>query len=71
MARENEHRAHPVRNFFYVLYSFLNIVAFVGFFYALYSVTLPMRTLVLILTGVVLVLALAMRVLRPLFRARR
>ncbi|MBE6568243.1 MAG: hypothetical protein E7657_06265 [Ruminococcaceae bacterium] len=71
MARETEHRAHPVRNFFYVLYSFLNIIAFVGFFYALYSVTLPMRTLILILTGIILALALAMGVIRPLFRARR
>ena len=70
MSRETEHRAHPVRNFFYVLYSVLNIVAFALFFYALYSVEMPMRMLSLILTAAFLVLALFVGVLRPLIRAR-
>ena len=71
MSRETEHRAHPVRNFFYVLYSFLNILAFVVFFYLLYNVELPMRTLLLVLTGAILALALFAGVVRPLWRARR
>ena len=29
------HPTHPVRNFFYVLWSFLNILAFAGLFFSL------------------------------------
>ena len=71
MSHKNNHRAHPVRNFFYILYSLLNILAFVGFFYALYSIGLSVRIPVLVLTGVLLALALAMGVVRPLLRAKR
>ena len=71
MSREAEHRAHPVRNFFYVLYSVLNIAAFAVFFYVLYTPTLPMRTLLLILTAALTALALFVGALRPFFRARR
>lgn len=71
MSHGNEHRTHPVRNFFYVLYSFLNILAFVGFFYALYDTAVAMRPLLLILTGALLVLALFLGVLRPFLRTRR
>lgn len=71
MAFETEHRTHPVRNFFYVLYSILNAIAFVGFFYALYTASMPMRTLALALTGALLALALVVGVLRPVLRVQR
>ena len=71
MSQEREHRAHPVRNFFYVIYSLFNLLAFLGFFYALYAVSLPLRTVYLIVTGAVLVLALFVGVFRPLFRKGR
>ncbi len=71
MTHENEHRAHPVRNFFYTLYSLLNILAFVGFFYALADEALSFRLAVLVLTGALLALALFVGVFRPVLRARR
>ena len=71
MPNENEHRAHPVRNFFYVLYSFINLAAFLGFFYGFYAISMPKRTWLLIATGAVLVCALFFGALYPLFRSRR
>ena len=67
MSHKNERRAHPVRNFFYVVYSLFNLVAFLAFFYALYAVTFPMRGIFLVVAGGALVLALAVGVFRPLF----
>ena len=71
MSNNNNHPAHPVRNFFYTLYSILNALAFVVFFYALYSVSLPMRAVVLCVSGALVVCALVFGMLRPLLRARR
>lgn len=71
MSHENEHRAHPVRNFFYVIYSIINLAAFVGFFYALASVSLPLRSVVLIVTGAVLALGVSVGVVRPLCRRKK
>ena len=71
MAHENGHPSHPVRNFFYTLYSLFNAAAFLGFFYALYAVELPMRTLHLALTGALVLLGLFFGVLRPIRRAKR
>ena len=71
MARQNGHRAHPVRNFFYTLYSLLNAAAFVGFFYALYAPNFPMRTMHLVVTGAVVLVGLLVGILGPLFRRRR
>ena len=67
----NNHPAHPVRNFFYTLYSILNALAFVVFFYALYSATLPMRVIVLCVSGALVACALAFGAIRPLLRAKR
>ena len=71
MARDNGHRAHPVRNFFYTLYSLLNAFAFVFFFYVLYAVNFPMPMLHLIAAGAIVLVGLIVGVLRPLFRRRR
>ena len=71
MANEKQHPAHPVRNFFYTLYSLVNIFAFAAFFYALYAPTLPSRIAVLIGTGVLVMLGIAFGVIRPMCRAKR
>lgn len=68
---ENEHRAHPVRNFFYTVFSLLNIFSFVAFFYALADKALPFRFALLIGAGALTVLALLFGVLRPLLRTKR
>lgn len=70
MSNQSEHRAHPVRNFFYVLYSLFNLAAFLCFFYALYAITLPMRVIFLIVTGAVLVFAFCFCVVRPILSSR-
>ena len=68
---DGSHPKHPVRNFFYVIWSLFNILCFVGFFYALYAPTLSVRWLVLIATGGVCVLAFVFGVFRPLAATRR
>ena len=67
----NNHPAHPVRNFFYTLYSLLNALAFVAFFYALYNAELPSRGIVLGASGALLACALFFGILRPAFRKGR
>ena len=71
MAKEQQHASHPVRNFFYTLYSLLNVFAFAAFFYALYAKALPMRTPVLIVTGALVVIGIALGWIRPMLRAKR
>ena len=71
MAHDNGHGAHPVRNFFYTLYSLLNLLAFVGFFFAFYAIGFPMRRMSLVVTGAILLFALIFGVLRPLARRKR
>ena len=66
----NHHPTHPVRNFFYVLWSFLNIFAFAGFFVALATKTLPFRPVILLGTATVLVFALLLGFFRPLLKRR-
>lgn len=68
---DGSHPKHPVRNFFYVIWSLFNILCFVGFFYALYSPALSVRWLVLIATGGVCVLAFVFGIFRPLTATRR
>ena len=70
MTNENGHAAHPVRNFFYILLSLLNLAAFLGFFYALATPALVHRQVICIVCGAWVVIALAFCLLRPLFRAR-
>ena len=67
----NTHPKHPVRNFFYVLYSLFNAFCFLTFFYALYAPTLPSRLITMIATGGVCLLALAFGVFRPWLGAKR
>ena len=62
------HPAHPVRNFFYVLWSLVNILCFAGLFFALATVTLPLRPVFVLATATVLVFALIFGFFRPLFR---
>lgn len=49
---ESSHEAHPVRNFLYLLYTFLNAAAFVGLFYGetvgLRAVSLPSLALLVL-----------------------
>ena len=70
MKNTASHPTHPVRNFFYVLWSVVNAVAFVGLFLALATETLPYRPYVIIGTATVLVLALVLGFFRPLLRRR-
>ena len=71
MSYNNDHPTHPVRNFFYVLYSIVNALAFVGFFYALYSESLPARGILLGVFGAILASAVAFGIFSPFSRARR
>lgn len=71
MQQENNHPTHPVRNFFYVLWSFLNILAFVGLFVALATKDLPYRPVCIIVAAALLILALLFGFFRPLLRAKR
>lgn len=70
MTNENGHAAHPVRNFFYILLSLLNLAAFLGFFYALATPALLHRYVFCVLCGAWTALALVGCLIRPLFRAR-
>lgn len=67
---ENAHPAHPVRNFFYVLWSLLNALAFaLGFF--LFAVEpFPYSTVVLFLCAVTVLAAIVFGIIRPLFRGK-
>lgn len=71
MSHKNTHPAHPVRNFFYTLYSLVNLAAFIGFFYAIAVPALPSRFLCIVLSAAVLALALTVGVFLPLRRAKR
>ena len=70
MTNENQHRSHPVRNFFFTVYSLSNIIAFLGFFYAFYAPELPNRIPILIAAGAWAALGLVLGVLRPIFRLK-
>ena len=65
------HPTHPVRNFFYVLWSFLNILAFAGLFFALATPTLPFRAVIILASATLLVFALLFGFFRPLLTAGR
>ena len=69
--KETAHPTHPVRNFFYVLWSLLNLFAFLAFFFALSREALPLRMPILIGAGAVLALAIFFGFFRPLFTAKR
>lgn len=71
MQHENNHPAHPIRNFFYVIYSLINLSAFIGFFYAICNTALPLRSLCIAVTAGVLALALIAGVFLPLRRAKK
>ena len=69
--KAGNHREHPVRNFFYVLYSVTNIFAFAVFFFALYRDSLTARIPIMIVAGALLALALCVGVIRPFARGKR
>lgn len=66
--QNNAHPSHPVRNFFYVLWSLVNAFCFIGLFYALYDPHIPLRPVFVLATATVLVFALIFGFFRPLFR---
>lgn len=69
---EAAHKARPIRNFLYTVYSLINAVAFTAFFYTLYlAVRTPRDTAVMITCGVVVALGLFAGILRPTFTKRR
>ena len=69
MEEQNKsHPSHPVRNFFYVLWSLVNVFCFIGLFYALYAPDIPLRPVFVLATATVLVFALIFGFFRPLFR---
>ena len=69
---EKTHRARPLRNFLYTVYSLLNALAFASFFFHLYLVErTPLDTGVMILCGAVVALGLFFGILKPLFSKRR
>ena len=63
---ESAHPAHPVRNFFYVLWSLLNALAFALGFFVLAAEPFPYSTAVLALCAVTVLLALGFGIIRPL-----
>lgn len=69
---ETTHRARPVRNFFYTVYSLINAVAFTLFFYHLYLVERSLLdTGVMIVCGAVVALGAFVGILKPLFSKKR
>lgn len=69
---ETTHRARPIRNFLYTVYSLVNAVAFTAFFYCLYlAVRTPRDTAVMIVCGVVAALGLFFGILKPTFSKKR
>ena len=69
---EATHRARPIRNFLYTVYSLINAVAFTVFFYTLYlAVRTPRDTAVMIACGAVVALGLFVGILKPTFSKRR
>lgn len=70
MSQENNHPSHPIRNFFYVLWSLINIFAFVGLFVAISLPVLPYRLIYIFAAATLLVLALVFGVFRPLFGSK-
>ena len=71
MSQKNSHPSHPIRNFFYLLWSLLNTLAFVGLFVFLTLPVLPYRPIFLFVTLVVLLLALVFGVIRPALKVKR
>ena len=72
MKQENNHPNHPVRNFFYMLWSLLNAVAFVALFVLItLPFPIPYRFLYVFAAATVLLLALVFGFFRPLFRVKR
>ena len=64
------HPAHPIRNFFYVLWSLLNAAAFVLGFFLLVCEPCPYGTLLMLLCAVTVLVALVFGVIRPLVRGK-
>lgn len=71
MQKENTHPTHPIRNFFYALWSLANAIAYVAFFYVLATPSLPYRSLVAVSLAAVLAAALAFGFICPLFGKKR
>ena len=69
---ETTHKARPLRNFFYTVYSLLNALAFTSFFYHLYLVQrTPRDTGVMIVCGAIAALGFLVGILKPLFARKR
>lgn len=66
--QENTHPTHPVRNFFYTLWSLLNLIAFLALFYALSMADSSLRLPLLVGAGAVLLVALIFGFFRPLLK---
>ncbi len=71
MQKESTHPEHPIRNFFYLLWSLVNALSYVGFFYALATPTLPYRGILLPMLGAALCIALIFGVFCPLFGKKK
>ena len=69
--RENTHPAHPIRNFFYILYSLLNAVAFVAVFFAIQNRGTPLFYAILIGAALLCAIALFVGVIKPLARRKK
>ena len=66
--QENTHPTHPVRNFFYTLWSLVNLCAFLVLFYALGMAGSPLRIPLLLGAGGVLLIARVFGFFRPLIK---
>lgn len=66
----SSHPAHPIRNFFYVLWSLWNAAAFVLGFFLFACAPFPYRTVLLLLCAVTVLVAFVFGVIRPLMRGK-
>ena len=64
------HPAHPIRNFFYVLWSLLNAAAFTLGFFFLATEPFSYRIPLIVLCGGIVFVALVVGIVRPLIRGR-
>ncbi len=70
MSQNEKHPSHPVRNFFYLLWSLVNTLAFVGLFVVI-TLPVPYKPVVNFVLLVVLLLAVVFGIIRPLFKLKR
>ena len=66
--QENTHPTHPVRNFFYTLWSLVNLASFLLLFYALDAADSSLRIPMIVGAGAFLLVALVFGFFRPLVR---